>query len=151
MSEAHDRHLRRAFALAHEAALAGNHPFGAVLVGTDGSVLAEARNTVLTARDVTGHAETNLLREAGRRYAEAVLAGATLYASAEPCPMCAGAIYWSGVACLVYGLPTVRLAEIGGDAADQILLPARDVLARGQRTVRVVGPLLVVEAEAPFR
>lgn len=53
--------LRRAIELAYEARQRGNAPLGAVFVGEDGSVLAEGKNTVNTERDVTGHAEINLI------------------------------------------------------------------------------------------
>ena len=103
-------HLRRAMALAREACEEGNAPFGAVLVGEDGRVLAEGRNTVNTERDVTGHAETNVMRKAWRLQDADTLVASTLYASGESCAMCAGAIFWGGVGRVVYGasagLPT---------------------------------------------
>ncbi len=74
-----ERHLRRAFELAAEARTTGNHPFGALLVGADGTVLAEALNSVVLGRDPTGHAETNLVRLAAQLDTD--LAAATLYTS----------------------------------------------------------------------
>ena len=97
-------HLRRAIALAHEARERGNAPFGAVLIGGEGKVLAEGKNTVTTGGDVTGHAETNLVRRAYVSFDEQTLAASTLYASAEPCPMCSGAVFSAGVGRVVYGL-----------------------------------------------
>ena len=96
-------HLRRAIALAREAREEGNAPFGAVLVGEDGRVLAEGRNTVNTERDVTGHAETNLMRKVWRLQDADTPAASTLYASGEPCAMCAGAMIQARIARLVYG------------------------------------------------
>ncbi|MGR6998098.1 nucleoside deaminase [Yinghuangia aomiensis] len=72
-------------------------PFGAVLAGTGGNIPAAARNSVGTTGDVSGHAETNLVRIATTRVDAALLPGSTLYTSCEPCAMCAGAIYWSGI------------------------------------------------------
>ena len=60
--------LRRAIRLAADARAHGNHPFGALLADSDGNILAEAKNTVITERDVTGHAETNLVRIASRQF-----------------------------------------------------------------------------------
>lgn len=74
-----------------------NHPFGSLLVDPDGNVVLEAENIVLTGRDCIGHAELNLVRTAGGRFDAASLRGYTLYTSPEPCAMCAGAIYWSGI------------------------------------------------------
>ncbi|HYI17138.1 MAG TPA: nucleoside deaminase, partial [Solirubrobacteraceae bacterium] len=66
MTEADERHLRRAIELAAAARAAGDMPFGSLLVGPAGEVLAEDRNTVLTERDVTAHPELKLARWAGR-------------------------------------------------------------------------------------
>jgi len=141
-------HLRQAIGLAHEARERGNAPFGAVLVGEDGRILAEGQNTVNTERDVTGHAETNLIREAYRRHDADALASSTLYASAEPCAMCSGAIFWAGVGRVVYGLGADRINEMFPPDEDHpvMRLPCRDVLAAGTRQTVVVGPMLEEEA-----
>ena len=145
-------HLRRAIGLAREARGRGNAPFGAVLVGEDGKILAEARNTVTTERDVTGHAETNLVRDAFRFLDAQTLASSTLYASAEPCAMCSGAIFWSGVGRVVYAMSSTRLYELfpPDEAHPLMQLPCRDVLASGTRTTEVIGPVLEEEAERVF-
>jgi tRNA(Arg) A34 adenosine deaminase TadA len=155
MAPFHDRdvdHLRRAIELAHEARKRGNAPFGAVLVGEDGTILAEGQNTVNTERDVTGHAEANLIREACRLHDPDTLAASTLYASGEPCAMCSGAIFWSGVGRVVYGLSAVRLYEMfpPNEAHPVMRLPCREVLAAGTRQTEVVGPALEEEAERVF-
>ena len=89
-----------------------------------------ARNSVVTEADPTGHAETNLVRLAGPLAArEGIdLSTCTLYTSTEPCAMCAGAIYWSGIGRVVYGLAEVDLlAMTGGDHPDNptLALPCR--------------------------
>ncbi|MCB0041699.1 MAG: nucleoside deaminase, partial [Caldilinea sp.] len=80
----HLTHLRAAIAVARRSRENGNHPFGALLVDETGAVLLEAENTVNTARDCTGHAETNLVRLASQRFDRAVLERCTLYTSTEP-------------------------------------------------------------------
>ena len=142
--------LRRAFAAARRARARGNHPFGAILVGEDGEVLLEQENGYLPERDMTAHAERLLATQASRGHAPEFLARCTLYSSAEPCAMCAGAIYWAGIGRLVYGLSEARLRKItGGHAENPTLdLPCRTVLAAGQRRVEVIGPLLEEEAAA---
>ncbi len=144
------RLLRAAVEVARRAREAGNHPFGAVLAAADGTVLAEAENTVTTARDVTGHAELNLVRTASGCYGEQELETCTLYSSTEPCAMCAGAIYWSGIGRVVYALAEARLGEMtGADAENPTMhLSARTVLAAGQRAIVVEGPVEMPEAEA---
>src|SRR6476469_4864101 len=96
--------LRQAIAVSEQAKARGDHPFGALLADPTGSVLLTAENSVVTGRDVTGHAETNLVRAASARFTAAELAGCSLYTSCEPCAMCAGAIYWSGIGRVVYAL-----------------------------------------------
>jgi tRNA(Arg) A34 adenosine deaminase TadA len=142
------RWLRQAFAAALRARDAGNAPFGAVLVAVDGTFLLEAGNTELTTRDVTAHAELNAVRMATARFDAATLAGATLYASTEPCPMCAAAIFWSGIGRVVFGLRGARLREALDPAGARpiLRLTCAEVLAAATRPVEVIGPLLEDEA-----
>ena len=144
------RLLRMAIDVAQRARDAGNHPFGAVLVSASGEVLLEAENTVTTERDVTGHAELNLVRLASGRYEMDELAETTLYSSTEPCAMCAGGIDWSGIGRVVYALAESSLGEFtGADPENPTMhLGARDVLAAGQRHIEVEGPFDMPEARA---
>ena len=148
MDKTDQRHLRQAIELARLARAEGNHPFGAVIVAADGTTLAEAGNSVAT-DGPTGHAETNVVR-AVATVDLARLQGATLYASTEPCAMCAGAIYWSGIGRVVYALAEDALHLMTGDdpANPTMALPCREVFARGQRRTTVEGPALEDEARA---
>ncbi|WP_374689534.1 nucleoside deaminase [Promineifilum sp.] len=147
MDENDAKWMRLSFEVAREAREKGNHPFGAVLVDGAGRVLLKGENTVVTERDCTGHAETNLLREASRAFEPDFLATCTLYASAEPCPMCAAAIFWSNVRRVVFGLSTVRLNGMVGEVSEDVMfLPSREVLSRGRKRIEVVGPVLEDEA-----
>jgi tRNA(Arg) A34 adenosine deaminase TadA len=143
------RCLGAAIEVARRARAAGNHPFGAVLA-IGGEIALEAENTVITGRDRTAHAETNLVRLAQARLAPDRITAATLYTSTEPCAMCAGAIYWTGIGRVVYGLAETELLEIAGQnpANPTLALPCREVFARGQRPVTVHGPLLADAARA---
>lgn len=140
--------LRAAIGIAASARAHGNHPFGALLADAQGTILLTAENTVVTARDITGHAETNLVRLASQQLDSAVLAGCTLYTSTEPCPMCAGAIYWAGIRRVVYGCSEALLYTLTAHTpeADALLLGCRDVFAHGKHPVEVRGPLLEDEA-----
>jgi len=141
-------HLRAAIEVSKRARAGGNHPFGAVLVGPDGQVLLEAENSVNTEHDCTGHAETNLVRKASKAYNRDFLAQCGLYSSAEPCAMCSGAIYWSGIGKVAYALSEEGLLELTGDDPENptFSLPCREVFARGQREVEVLGPAIEDEA-----
>lgn len=133
-------HLKTAISVARLAREHGNHPFGAILVSHDNQVLLTAENTVLTNKDSTGHAETNLVRLATQRFSSVELAGCTLYASTEPCAMCAGAIYWSGIGRVVYALSEIALYDIIGPSSDHLYLPCREVFSHSQRNIEVLGP-----------
>ena len=137
-----DRHLLAAIRLSEQAVAHGNFPFGAVLVNGSGDLVLEAENTVLSGRDCTGHAEINLMRAATRRFGLDYLATCTLYVSAEPCAMCAGAIYWGNVRRVVFGLGAEALDEIVGDAhpVRVLRLSCADVFARGGHPVELNGP-----------
>jgi tRNA(Arg) A34 adenosine deaminase TadA len=152
LSDLDRAHLVRAVELAAEARARGDHPFGALLVVADGTVI-EAKNTVNTGHDPIGHAETNLVRDSGQRLELAELAGSVLYTSTEPCAMCTGAIYWAGIPRVVFALSE---AELGAMVSEQsgvptLALPSREVFARGGRPVEVVGPVALPEAAEVHR
>ena len=140
--------LLQAITLAGHAREHGNHPFGALLADADGTVLLTAENTVVTTADVTGHAETNLVRVASASFSVADLRAMTLYTSTEPCAMCSGAIYWSGIGTVVYALGEDELRDMtGSDEQNPTLqLPCRTVFAAGQRRVVVHGPFALPQA-----
>ena len=96
--------LRLAFDVASRSRAAGDHPFGSVLADGEGRVLMEQGNGYTSeGGDRTAHAERLLASRAARAYDLKFLARCTLYTSAEPCAMCAGAIYWAGIGRVVYG------------------------------------------------
>ena len=148
MNETDLQHLRTAIQVAREARDHGNHPFGAILVDENNQVLLRVENTVVTGKDCTGHAETNLMRLASQHFSEEQLARCTLYTSTEPCAMCAGAIFWGNVRRVVFALSEVNLYEIVGPSPDHLVLPCREVFAHSQRPVKVEGPALELDVEA---
>jgi tRNA(Arg) A34 adenosine deaminase TadA len=145
--------LRRAIALSAESRAAGNHPFGALLADAEGRVLMEAGNGFHPHGDGTAHAERLLATRACVELPPEARASATLFSSAEPCAMCAGAIYWAGIGRVVFGLSERRLKALIGPHPENLTmdLPCREVFAAGQRAIAVEGPLLEDEAEAPHR
>lgn len=149
-TEADLEHLRAAIALTREAAARGDNPFGARLVDAAGTVLAEATNRVHSTGDCTAHAELLVVREVTPRVSPARLAGATLYASAEPCAMCAGAICWSGIGRVVYGASTERIRAVAGPVPLEPGVRGGDVLRSAPLAREVLGPVLEAEALAPF-
>src|SRR6195952_4241302 len=143
-SELDEHFLRRSFEVAHRATAHGNHPFGAILVDQHRNILIEAENGYMPAHDGTAHAERLLATQACTTLSPDILRNPTLYSSAEPCAMCAGAIYWAGIGRLVYGLSERRLRAVTGNHPENptLDLPRREVFVSGQRSIEVVGPLL---------
>jgi len=142
------QHLRTAIEVAQNAREHGNHPFGAILVDENNEVLLTAENTVVTGSDCTGHAETNLMRLASQRFSAEKLSACALYTSTEPCAMCAGAIHWGNVRRVVFALSESDLYEIVGPSPEHLMLPCKEVFARSQRYVEVLGPASELDAEA---
>jgi tRNA(adenine34) deaminase len=151
MTERDLRYLRYAIMIAERAREHGSPPFGAVLVSDRGRILLEGENTQGANSDCTCHAETNLLREATRRFSRSLLRHSVLYTSAEPCPMCAGAIFWSGVGRVVFGLSSEHVYALTQNKAEHLFQHCADVLAKGTHPVEVYGPLLEQEAENVFK
>lgn len=147
MDENDLRFMRAAIDVARRARDKGNHPFGAVLVDEEGHLLMEAENTVVTEQDCTAHAEINLMRQASKEYDPDFLAKCTMYTSTEPCPMCAGAVFWANVRRVAYGLSAQSLYEMSAADGDEVLhLPCRELFARGHTPIEVIGPMLEAES-----
>jgi tRNA(Arg) A34 adenosine deaminase TadA len=146
------RHLRRCVALATEALEAGDEPFGSVLVGDDGTVLAEDRNRV-SGGDATRHPEFDLARWAAAHLTPAQRATATVYTSGEHCPMCAAAHAWVGLGPIVYASSSAQLtgwlAEFGVPPSPVRALPVRDVAP--DVAVRGPAPELAEQVRALHR
>jgi tRNA(Arg) A34 adenosine deaminase TadA len=142
MTNTHETFMQICIQLSKLAVRKGNHPFGALLVNGN-TILLEAENTINTDHDITRHAELNLVSQASQTLDIDTLMNSTLYTSTEPCPMCAGAIYWANIGAVVYGCSVEALARVvnGG-----LQLPCREVFARGSSHVEVIGPLLEHEA-----
>ena len=147
MNENDLRFLRKAINAARKSRTKGNHPFGAVLAENGRSFLLEAENTVISENDPTGHAEINLIRQAALQFDSDFLARCTIYASTEPCPMCAGAIFWANIRRVVFGLSEENLYRMISDKSEDVLLiPCRELYAKGRKQIEVIGPILEEEA-----
>jgi len=141
--------VRRAIQLARDARHDGRHPFGSLIVDQRGEIVVEAlNNAVRPAGDPTQHAELVACSQAAQVLPESELAQCTLYTSTEPCAMCAGAIYWTGIGRVVFALAETGLMHYTGSHEENptLDLPCREVFARGQRPIAVAGPCLEEEA-----
>jgi tRNA(Arg) A34 adenosine deaminase TadA len=137
--------LQRAQAVAQRALDAGHHPFGAVLFAADHTtVLLEQGNV-----DSVNHAEAVLAREAVTRWSPDELWACTLVTTVEPCAMCAGTQYWAHIGRVVYGMAESDLLALTGNHAENptLDLPCRELFTRGQKAVRVIGPVPSMQDE----
>ncbi|UWE10278.1 nucleoside deaminase [Actinacidiphila bryophytorum] len=129
--------LRRAVAIAAHAVTLGDAPYGSLLAGPDGAVLAEAHNTVRRDDDISAHPELKLARWAARELAPEVAARTTMYTSCQPCGMCTGAIARSGLGRVVYALSTEQLVALNPESGAWPEVPQD-------------GPALLAEARLPI-
>jgi tRNA(Arg) A34 adenosine deaminase TadA len=141
LTETDHGHLRRCVELAAEAVEAGDEPFGSVLVGGDGTVLAEERNRV-GGGDETRHPEFELARWAAGQMTPDARAAATVYTSGEHCPMCAAAHAWVGLGRIVYASSSRQLTRWRA----ALNAPASPVRALA---IQDVAPGIVVDGPAP--
>lgn len=142
--------LRQSITLAHEARAHHAHPFGALIADASGQVLVTARNNAIPPKgDPTQHAERLACALAGRRYQPDLLATCTLYASTEPCPMCAAAMFWTGIRRIVYALPASTLYALTASGSPRFTLTCRDLLAHTNHPTEIHGPNLEAEALEP--
>jgi tRNA(Arg) A34 adenosine deaminase TadA len=145
--------LRRSLVVAQRCMEKENLPFGCLLADADGNVLVEGENTVITTEDNIGHCEINLIHQLAGKYSATFLNTCTLYASTEPCPMCAAAIFWSGIGRVVYAIGKERFHAIAqtNNPAHILSLSAQDLLKHGKRKVIIEGPLLEEEAAGFYK
>ena len=145
-------YLRRAIANAQQSRNAGRHPFSSLIV-LDDAVIAESQSMKSKDADATNHSEMRVLREASATRSPQILSGATLYASTEPCAMCAGAAYWAGIGRVVFGFSEASLRALTGSHPwnPTLALPCRELFTRGSRNIVVIGPYLEDEAAVPHQ
>lgn len=104
--------LKQSVKIAIEGIDSGNGPFGAIVVRDD-KVISAATNLVVLSHDPTAHAEVVAIRMASEKLGTHDLSGCDLYCSCEPCPMCLGAIYWSGITNVFYSTGRESAAKAG--------------------------------------
>jgi tRNA(adenine34) deaminase len=110
--------MRRAIALAEQAAAVGEVPVGAVVV-KDGEIIAEGYNQPITSCDPTGHAEIIALRNASTALQNYRLSGCDLYVTIEPCTMCVGAMIHARIGKIIFGAPEPRAGALQSQLMDE--------------------------------
>jgi tRNA(Arg) A34 adenosine deaminase TadA len=141
-----EEYMRLAIQKAREGIAADQSPFGACIV-RDGQVLACEHNVVWRTTDATAHAEVTAIRAACRAVGDIQLAGATLYSTTEPCPMCFAAIHWAGISRIVYAA-TIADAERAGFG--ELTISNIEMKRMGGSPVQITPQLLCTEAVKLF-
>ncbi|WP_424097468.1 tRNA adenosine(34) deaminase TadA [Moorena producens] len=108
----HRKWMSVAIEIAQKAGEAGEVPVGAVIVDSEGQLIATGENRRERDKDPTAHAEILALRAAGQKLQTWHLNHCTLYVTLEPCPMCAGAIILARLGLLVYGVDDPKTGSI---------------------------------------
>ncbi len=142
-------YLQEANKEAQKAREAGNTPFGAVLVNAEGEIVLRQGNAENDLHDATAHAERMLASRASQLFDKEYLWGCTLYTTCEPCPMCTGAIYWTNIGRIVYGVSEKRLLEMTGsdEKNPTFSMGAEAVIAAGQKKIVLEGPTPEIEKD----
>lgn len=136
-SERDREYVDRAIELAEESVEMGNTPFGAVIV-VDDEVVGEGHNETRTNDDLAAHPEMTLARWAARELDADERDRCTMYASTEPCPMCATAVHYAGLDRVVFGVSGATLNDLTGDVVE---IPCEEVIRRAGGETTVEGPV----------
>lgn len=145
MSARDDELLELAVSLAEQNVTEGGGPFGAV-IAVGGDVIGRGQNRVTRDNDPTAHAEIQAIRDATSSLGTFSLAGATLYTSCEPCPMCLAASLWARIDRIVYAADRADAAAAGFDDSEFYELFGRD---RATWSTEVVEHR-IASADRPF-
>lgn len=134
-------YIKKAIELAYKAKENGDNPFGSILVDENGEIIMEDKNTVVSDNDITAHPELKIAKRAAAKYDKDFLSKCSMYNSAEPCTMCTGAIYRSGIGRIVFGISKKRLHEIKKDGEGSIRYSIHELLTNSDKDFEVVGPM----------
>ena len=133
--------------IALEEAKKGDSPYGAVIVKDD-EVVAKGYNTVKRDSDPSAHAEINAIRSLTTQIKTPYLNGYTIYATGEPCPMCATACVWTGLAEIVIAASIEDLIALN---QSQVRIACEDIIAKSSKNIKVTKGLLREESMQLFK
>jgi tRNA(Arg) A34 adenosine deaminase TadA len=140
-------YFNKAIQLSQTAFDTGNEPFGALLVGADGSILLEQQNQVGTLQDHTAHDAFLIASRASKNYDQEFLSACTVYSTVEPCLMCLGGIFWANIGNIKYIIKESDLNKMfGGDPL--IKIHSEQILPQLAKDITITGPFPEAEENA---
>ena len=149
--EPKEEFMRKAIAIAEEAAKAGDYAIGAVIV-KDNDIIAVGKNKLKSHNDPTLHAEIDVIRNACKELSQPYLQGCVLYTTHEPCPMCTSTAIWAKMKGIVFGIPYSVAIENGNKRFSwrQIKISCKEVLEKGEPRLELVESFMMDECMKLF-
>lgn len=141
--------MQAALAEAGKAAAAGEFPYGAVVVASNGEIIARAQDRVVRDNDPTMHAEIEVVR-AAIRILGPDLSGYALVSNVEACAMCATAAWWAHIDLVAYGISQAELFAIRPDSMEEVGLSIAEAQAPFATKMEIRPNVLREDAEAPW-
>lgn len=146
----HNQFMAFAIEEARSGLRARERPFGSVIVHA-GKVVGRGRNLVNSTLDPTAHAETEAIRDAARNLKDSRLVGCALYTTCEPCPMCCGAILYSGIDTLVLGTRHPSIRRFSKGAMDLRDYSVDRVVELTGFKLTIINGVMLEECDAIYR
>ncbi len=147
LSEDDIGYMRESIAQAKLALASGDMPFGAVIVDPDGQILARSFDTAIRDGDPTAHAEFKVALEAYRIRGRD-LGGCAMYCNGEPCVMCFGSAWYTGVSWLFFGVSMAEIKALRDDSMEEVFGSIHDLNRTLDRQVEIIGGALYDECRA---
>jgi tRNA(Arg) A34 adenosine deaminase TadA len=136
-----EKFIRKVYSIALESAESGFGPFGAILV-KEGKIVSSSVDKCIQYSDPTSHAELALISDFCRKSQRISLEGYALYCNVEPCVMCSGAIHWSRISKVVFGVSQAILQSV---SRGNVKPGCRELINIGNEGIEIIGPVLEEE------
>jgi guanine deaminase len=152
MTEDHNKFMARAIELSAKTSLidSAGGTFGCVIV-RDGKIIGEGANRVVAENDPTWHGEIEAIRNACKAEGSFKLENATLYTSAEPCPMCMAATYWAGIEKVFYASQIEDALEYGNFDDSKIYAEIRKPIDQREISIKQIMRAEAVEVWKKYK
>jgi tRNA(Arg) A34 adenosine deaminase TadA len=151
-----EKFMLEAITEAQSSASSGQYALGAVVVDTNGTIIATEHTTLHEHNDPTCHAEVNAIRSACLKNESRYLPGCWLYTTLEPCPMCTSAAIWAKMEGIVFGASKEDAQDFGKGLENkkftwrQIDVSSKDIVEKGDPKIELVERFMQDECKKLF-